>query len=103
MTIFRINNDDLSTRGLQELNKQPVSTHEIRKTSPSRPVEKSPEQQQYRPENRKEDEYSQRQPYDRRQHKQKVQLDTRFVEDRRSENKTENNKNQLKHHLDELV
>ena len=43
MTTFKITNDDVGVRGLQEGNKSPVITGPILPVKPSNPVQKSPE------------------------------------------------------------
>ncbi len=88
MTSFKITNDDVGVRGLQEGNKTPVITGPVKPVTASKPVQKSPEnlpvktlQTDRRSHN---DHQSQRRQFDRRQTDTAVLLDTRSQHDRRT-------------------
>ena len=88
MTSFKISNDDLSVRGLQEGNKTPVISGPVMPVKASNPVQKSPENIPLKsiPADRRgtENQTSQRRQVDRRKTDSHVLLDTRSQHDRRT-------------------
>ena len=88
MTSFKISNDDLAVRGLQENNKTPVVSGPVLPVKASNPVQKSPENIPLQPmqiDRRAADARdSQRRQVDRRKTDTQVLLDTRSQHDRRT-------------------
>ena len=104
MTSFKISNDDLSVRGLQQGNKTPVISGPVLPVKPSNPVQKSPENiaLQNQSSGTKHTEHSQRRQQDRRQTNQTVLLDTRSKHDRRVKEIEDDSELHL-HGVDKLV
>ena len=88
MTSFKIINDDVGVRGLQEGNKTPVVSGPVMPVKASNPVQKSPENLplKYVQTDRRghEPQLSQRRQIDRRKTDSSVLLDTRSQHDRRT-------------------
>lgn len=88
MTSFKISNDDLGVRGLQEGNKTPVISGPVLPVKASNPVQKSPENlplKSVQTDRRSSDTHSsQRRQDDRRKTDSTVLLDTRSQHDRRT-------------------
>jgi len=88
MTSFKIINDDVGVRGLQEGNKTPVISGPVMPVKPSNPVQKSPENLPIKPEQvdrrSNESQQAQRRQIDRRKIDKSVLLDTRSQHDRRT-------------------
>lgn len=88
MTSFKISNDDLGVRGLQEGNKTPVISGPVMPVKASNPVQKSPENipvKSMQADRRGTDaQASQRRQVDRRKTDSSVLLDTRSQHDRRT-------------------
>ena len=88
MTSFKIINDDVGVRGLQESNKTPVISGPVMPVKPSNPVQKSPENLPIRPaqidRRGSEADQAQRRQLDRRKTNSSVLLDTRSQHDRRT-------------------
>ena len=83
MTSFKITNDDIGVRGLQENNKQPVTSEPVTPVKASNPVQASPENQPVKP-LQIDRRGSERRQVDRRQTGSSVLLDTRSQHDRRT-------------------
>ena len=112
MTSFKIINDDVGVRGLQEGNKTPVISGPVMPVKASNPVQKSPENlplkltQIDRREN--DSHHTQRRQSDRRKTDSSVLLETRSQHDRRtktgrSEDADENEAATTLHGIDEIV
>lgn len=88
MTSFKIINDDVGVRGLQEGNKTPVISGPVMPVKASNPVQKSPENiplKSVQADRRGTDTHaSQRRQMDRRKTDSSVLLDTRSQHDRRT-------------------
>ncbi|MCW8900304.1 MAG: hypothetical protein OQK75_12535 [Gammaproteobacteria bacterium] len=88
MTTFKITNDDIGVRGLQEANKTPVITGPVRPVKASNPVQKSPEHIPLNANQSERKHYESLGPHrrksDRRKTNTPVLLDTRSVHDRRT-------------------
>ena len=88
MTSFKIINDDVGVRGLQEGNKTPVISGPVMPVKPSNPVQKSPENLPLKPaqidRRANESQQAQRRQIDRRKIDKSVLLDTRSQHDRRT-------------------
>lgn len=88
MTSFKITNDDLAVRGLQESNKTPVISGPVMPVKASNPVQKSPENipLETTPVDRRnnESQLAPRRQTDRRKINNSVLLDTRSQHDRRT-------------------
>lgn len=88
MTSFKIANDDLGVRGLQETNKTPVTSSPVMPVKASTPLQASTENQLLKPaltERRgAESPQAQRRQMDRRKADSNVLLDTRSQHDRRT-------------------
>jgi len=88
MTSFKIINDDVGVRGLQEGNKTPVISGPVMPVKPSNPVQKSPENLPLKPaqidRRANESQQAQRRQLDRRKKQSSVLLDTRSQHDRRT-------------------
>ena len=106
MTSFKITNDDIAVRGLQEGNKTPVISGPVLPVKPSNPVQKSPEnisiQNQFSGNKQTELPHSHRRHQDRRQENKTVLLDTRSKHDRRI-NEIEDDSERHLHGIDKLV
>lgn len=108
MTSFKITNDDLAVRGLQQGNKTPVISGPVMPVKASKPVQKSPENLQLKPNmnNHRDSEYqaTQRRQGNRRKADTPVLLDTRTQDDRRTKSdKTSENEDTTAHKVDEIV
>lgn len=108
MTSFKITNDDVAVRGLQEGNKTPVILGPVLPVKPSNPVQKSPEniaiQSQLSGNKQTELPHSHRRHHDRRQENKTVLLDTRSKHDRRiNEIEDEDDSELHLHGIDKLV
>lgn len=112
MTTFKITNDDLGVRGLQESNKTPVISGPVMPVKPSNPVQKSPENLPIKTSfvNRQQHEGHQthRRHDDRRKKYMPVLLDTRSTHDRRTKTeKSDDDENNdaltTLHGIDEIV
>lgn len=88
MTSFKISNDDLGVRGLQENNKKPVISGPVMPVKASNPVQASPENLPIKPtqvdRRGAEQNQSQRRQVDRRKTDSTVLLETRNQHDRRT-------------------
>ena len=88
MTSFKIINDDVGVRGLQEGNKAPVISGPVMPVKASNPVQKSPENLPLKPTqiDRRENDshHTQRRQVDRRKTDSTVLLETRNQHDRRT-------------------
>ena len=88
MTSFKITNDDVAVRSLQEGNKTPAVSGPVLPVKASNPVQKSPENLslQLTPVERrdKQSQHSTRRQTDRRKTDSSVLLDTRSEHDRRT-------------------
>ena len=106
MTSFKITNDDIAVRGLQETNKSPVISGPVLPVKASNPVQKSPEDLALRSSkfDRRSDNtpHSPRRQHERRQTNQTVLLDTRGKHDRRV-NEDEDDSELHIHGVDKLV
>jgi len=100
MTSFKITNDDVAVRGLQEGNKTPAISGPVLPVKASNPVQKSPEHLSLQPipvERRgNQSQHSTRRQADRRQNDSSVLLDTRSQHDRRTKTgrRDDSNKNE---------
>lgn len=108
MTSFKITNDDLAVRGLQQGNKTPVISGPVMPVKASKPVQKSPENLLLKPNmnNHRDSEYQtrQRRQLNRRKTDTPVLLDTRTQDDRRTKSdKTSENEDTTAHKVDEIV
>jgi len=88
MTSFKITNDDVGVRSLQESNKTPVISGPVMPVKASNPVQKSPENLPLKPvqADRRSNtaHHAQRRQLDRRKTDSSVLLDTRSQHDRRT-------------------
>jgi len=88
MTSFKITNDDVGVRSLQESNKTPVISGPVMPVKPSNPLQKSPENLPIKPiqtdRRSGESHDTQRRQLDRRKADSSVLLDTRSQHDRRT-------------------
>lgn len=88
MTSFKITNDDVGVRGIQESNKKPVITGPVMPVKASNPVQKSPENPTLKTvqtdRRSHQSQLSQRRQIDRRKTESSVLLDTRSYHDRRT-------------------
>ena len=88
MTSFKIINDDVGLRGLQEGNKTPVISGPVMPVKASNPVQKSPENLPIKPvqadRSGHEAHHTQRRHADRRKTDNPVLLETRSQHDRRT-------------------
>ena len=88
MTSFKITNDDVAVRSLQENNKTPVISGPVMPVKASNPVEKSPENLSLQPvqvdRRGQKSQSSHRRQVDRRKTDSSVLLDTRSQHDRRT-------------------
>ena len=112
MTTFKVTNDDVGVRGLQEGNKTPVVSGPVQPVKASNPVQKSPENIPVNtvPAGRKnyEPAHPHRRHADRRKTNTPVLLDTRSTHDRRtktelSEDPENNDAIETLHGIDETV
>lgn len=108
MTTFKITNDDIGVRGLQEGNKKPVITGPLQPVKASNPVQKSPENILLNPKTAERKTHEAPQPQrrhaDRRKVNQQVLLDTRSTHDRRTKtDKTNEDAMNTLHGIDEIV
>lgn len=112
MTSFKITNDDIGVRGLQEANKKPAISGPVLPVNASKPVQKSPENlpvnivQTVRREH--ETPHPQRRQTDRRKTETHVLLETRNNHDRRIKSEKINDSEesteiQSLHGIDEIV
>lgn len=112
MTGFKIANDDIGVRGLQENNKTPVITGPVQPVKASNPVQKSPENipllSGHAHPKGNESQHAHRRQLDRRKTDSPVLLDTRSQHDRRTKTdksddpETDDTLNTL-HGIDEIV
>lgn len=87
MTTFKIINDDVGVRGLQEVNKSPVISGPVLPVKPSSPVQKSPENMPLnlsQADRKNYEHHPHRRLADRRKTDIPVLLDTRSQHDRRT-------------------
>jgi len=87
MTSFKITNDDVGVRGIQEGNKTPAITGPVLPVKASNPVQKSPENMLLnlsQPDLKKPEHHLHRRQADRRKTDSPVLLDTRGQHDRRT-------------------
>lgn len=88
MTSFKITNDDVGVRGLQEVNKTPVISGPVMPVKPSNPVQKSPEnipaQSSLSESKNHQPPHLHRRRADRRKSDTPVLLDTRSTHDQRT-------------------
>lgn len=88
MTSFKITNDDVGVRGIQESNKTPVVKGPVMPVKASNPVQKSPENPSLKnvqtDRRSHQSQLSQRRQIDRRKTDSSVLLDTRGQHDRRT-------------------
>lgn len=111
MTTFKIINDDIGVRGLQEGNKTPVISGPVQPVKASNPVQKSPESLPLKPEipdrRHHEPPHPHRRQADRRKTDSPVLLDTRSTHDRRTKTEKTDDKNDdaitTLHGIDEIV
>jgi len=111
MTTFKITNDDIGVRGLQEANKTPVITGPVQPVKASNPVQKSPENIPLNTNQSERKHYESLHPHrrktDRRKTNTPVLLDTRSVHDRRTKTQKSDNENndaiKTLHGIDETV
>ena len=108
MTSFKITNDDLAVRGLQEGNKMPVISGPVLPVKASNPVQKSPENNPLQSgitERRSHDPHhpSHRRHDDRRKTESPVLLDTRSSHDRRTKTENSDDAENTMHGVDEIV
>ena len=112
MTTFKITNDDLGVRGLQESNKTPVISGPVMPVKPSNPVQKSPENLPIKTgfvnRQRHEGHQTHRRHDDRRKKDTPHLLDTRSTHDRRTKTEiSDDNENNdaltTLHGIDEIV
>jgi len=98
MTSFKISNDDLGVRGLQQGNKTPVISGPVMPVKASNPVQKSPENLALKPlqaDRRNPDTHQlHRRQADRRRTNTTVLLDTRSQHDRRTKTGRSDDANQ---------
>lgn len=87
---FKITNDDVGVRGLQEGNKTPVVSGPVMPVKASNPVQKSPENSLIQPQKvdhrHKESSQEERRQLDRRKIDTPMLLDTRSQHERRKKN-----------------
>lgn len=108
MTSFKITNDDLAVRGLQEGNKTPVISGPVLPVKASNPVQKSPENiplQSGIIERRSHDPHHplHRRHDDRRKTESPVLLDTRSSHERRTKIENADDTDNTMHGIDEIV
>lgn len=111
MTSFKITNDDIGVRGVQEGNKTPVISGPVMPVKASNPVQKSPENLPLKPaqaDRSNEAHHVQRRHIDRRKTDHSVLLETRNQHDRRVKTeKIEDGENEdvvtTLHGIDEIV
>ncbi len=112
MTSFKITNDDVAVRGLQESNKTPVISGPVLPVKPSNPVQKSPENPALKPvqaDNKNvQSPHTHRRLHDRRKADNPVLLDTRSQHDRRTKTGRSSNAESTEkipplHGIDEIV
>jgi hypothetical protein len=111
MTSFKITNDDVGVRGLQEENKTPVISGPVMPVKASNPVQKSPENLPLNvaKTDRRNHEplHPHRRQMDRRKTDTSVLLETRSQHDRRTKmertDDDENNEVKTLHGIDEVV
>lgn len=112
MTSFKIINDDVAVRRLQESNKTPVISGPVMPVKASNPVQKSPEELPIKPiqiDRRAKDAHqTDRRQLDRRKKHSPVLLDTRVQHDprtksRRSDDAEQDTADKKVHGIDELV
>ena len=108
MTTFKITNDDIGVRGLQETNKTPVVSGPVQPVKASNPVQKSPEHMPMNPAQAERKNHETPHPHrrqaDRRKVNQQVILDTRSIHDRRTKTeKTDDDAMRTIHGIDETV
>lgn len=107
MTTFKIINDDVGVRGLQEGNKTPVISGPVQPVKASNPVQKSPENLPLQPgmaERRNYESHpSHRRHADRRKNDSPVLLDTRSTHDRRTKTENSDDSENTMHGIDEIV
>lgn len=112
MTTFKITNDDVGVRGLQQGNKTPVISGPVMPVKASNPVQKSPENIPVKPGQVERKHYEPQHPHrrhtDRRKTDTPVLLETRSSHDRRTKiersDDTENNDDVTTlHGIDEIV
>ena len=100
MTSYKITNDDVAVRGLQEGNKTPVISGPVLPVKASNPVQKSPENLSLKPtpvERRdQQSQHSTRRQGDRRKTDGSVLLDTRSQHDRRTKTGRRDDSNENK-------
>ena len=87
MTTFKIINDDVGVRGLQEANKSPVISGPVLPVKASNPVQKSPENMPLnlsQADRKNYEHHPHRRQADRRKTDSPVLLDTRSQHDRRT-------------------
>lgn len=112
MTSFKIINDDVGVRGLQEANKKPAISGPVLPVTATKPVQKSPENLPlnvvHTVRTGNEAHHAQRRKLDRRKTATHVLLETRSLHERRIKSKIIDNteaKNELdtSHGIDEIV
>ena len=112
MTSFKIINDDVGVRGLQEGNKTPVISGPVMPVKASNPVQKSPENLPLNvaqtDRRNHETHHSDRRKVDRRKTDSSVLLETRSLHDRRtkigkSDDAEKDNEVTTIHGIDEIV
>lgn len=112
MTTFKITNDDIGVRGLQETNKAPVVSGPVQPVKASNPVQKSPEHMPLNPAQAERKNLEPPQPHrrqaDRRKLNTSVLLDTRSNHDRRiktelSDDPEKNDALRTLHGIDETI
>jgi len=111
MTTFKITNDDVGVRGLQEVNKTPVISGPVQPVKASNPVQKSPEniplQSSLTERKNYEPPHPHRRHADRRKSNAPALLDTRSAHDRRTKTEITDDENNdaltTLHGIDEIV
>lgn len=112
MTSFKIINDDVAVRSLQEGNKTPVISGPVMPVKASKPVKKSPEALLLKPiqidRRGKDSHQADRRQSERRKAHQPVLLDTRDQHDprtksRRSDDSEQDSNGKTLHGIDEIV
>ena len=112
MTSFKITNDDVAVRGLQESNKTPVISGPVMPVKATNPVQKSPEDLPIKPtqidRRGKDAQQTDRRQSERRKKNNPVLLDTRGQHDprtktRRSDDAEQDNTDKISRGIDEIV